>query len=207
MQGTQTDRNDEGPGHRPDPAPDAQAARLRHRTAAALFAAVPQIAEDMTARPDDPDEALADFVARLAESPIPEEAVTAASYGLAPRYAVWWAHGCLEAEAGALGPADLRLMALCADWAYRPDDDRRLRALDAAMTAPQATPGVWLGFAAGWSSGSMVPPEQAFIPVQPFMCGRAVNAAVLTALARVARPRRRAALSRCIAEAVALMQG
>ena len=58
------------------------------------------------------------------------------------------------------------------------------------MNACRRGPGVWLALAAGWSGGSMAPADLPVVEVPEFVLGRAVNAAVLTALARVPQDKR-----------------
>jgi hypothetical protein len=158
---------------------------LRFQTARELFESIPKIAEDMTARPG-PQDSLS-FIAALASSGTPEEALTFSAYVLMPRHAVWWGHECLRHADAKLGDEDRAMMELAAAWVGQPDEDHRYAALDAAMASEAKTPGVWIAFAAGWSSGSLSKRGQPAVPVPLFLAGRAVNAGVLSALARVGR--------------------
>ena len=153
-----------------------------------LFEAIPKIAEDMTARPDTQDSLT--FIEALARSGTPEEALTFSAYALMPRHAVWWGHECLRHADAKLGDEDRAMMELAAAWVGQPDEDHRYAALDAAMATEAKTPGVWIAFAAGWSSGSMSRRGQPAVPAPTFLAGRAVNAGVLSALARVGRDER-----------------
>ena len=166
---------------------------LRYPTAPELFAALPEIAEDIDARPAE-GERVTDFARRLLDSPTPEEAVTCAAQIFTRRVSVWWGHECLRHVAVVLDPGDLEMMERAAAWVARPEEELRAATLDAAMAAEPRTPGVWLALAAGWSGGSVAPPDSAPVPPPRFLTGRGVNAAVLTALARVPQPRRRSTL-------------
>ena len=67
--------------------------------------------------------------------------------------------------------------------------------LEQGMASPTKTPGVWIALAAGWSGGSMVGPDAMPVAPPPYLTARAVNAGVLSVLARVDRragPRRSA---------------
>lgn len=161
---------------------------LQFATARELFEACPQIAEDMTAQPDGRPALL--FLTALAETATPEEAVTFAAYALERRHAIWWGHECLRHAASALTEHDARMMELAAIWVGQPDEDTRYAALEAAQASPAKTPGVWLAFAAGWSAGSMAPRQAPAVPVPRFVASRALNAAVLSALARIERQTR-----------------
>jgi hypothetical protein len=178
------------------------AANMRSLYAAKLFEQVPQIAEDMQARPR--DETSPAFLKALLRGETPEEAVTFAAYALVPRYAVWWAHECLQAMSDHLTDEDRAMLGLCATWAADPDEPNRYAALDAGLGAEETGPGAWIAIAAGWSSGSMAPPDSLDVPVQPFMCARAVNGGVLSGLARVPLDQRRRKLAHFISMAEVL---
>lgn len=158
---------------------------LQFATARELFQAYPQIEEDMTAHPD--GRASIDFLAALAATPTPEEAVTFAAYALERRHAVWWGHECLRHAGSVLSEYDVAMMERAAAWVGQPDEATRYAALDAALASPAKTPGVWLALAAGWSGGSMAPRNAPAVPAPPHVCPRALNAAVLSALARIGR--------------------
>jgi hypothetical protein len=166
------------------------AANLRFDGAEELFEQIPEIAEDMGNAPKK-DEASLAFMRRLLEAGTPEEAITFAAYALVPRHAVWWGHECLNAQPDSLTEQDREMLALCAAWAADPNDDTRYGAMDAAENATTRGPGVWLAMGAGWSEGSMAGPDQPEVPPPLFLAGRAVNAAVLSFLARCPQDKRR----------------
>jgi hypothetical protein len=172
-------------------------ARLRFATARELFEAFPSALEDMGASPS--DRPSLDFLSDLTTSPTPEDAVTFCAYLLPRRAAVWWGHQCLSRLPDLLAPHDRELLEVVEGWVREPEEERRYAALDAGMSAPAKTPGAWIALAAGWSGGSMAPPGMAPVPPPPFLTARAVNAGVLSALARVALKQRAAVLSACVA--------
>jgi len=180
----------------------AAAANMRSPYAVKLFEKIPQIAEDMASRPV--NETSPAFLKALLRGETPEEAVTFAAYALTPRYAVWWAHECLQAISDHLTDEDRAMLGLCAAWAADPDEPNRYAAMDAGLAAPEPGPGAWVAMAAGWSSGSIAPPDQPEVPVQPFMCARAVNGGVLSGLARVPVDQRRRKLAHFISMAEVL---
>lgn len=148
-----------------------------------IFRAIPEIAEDMTARPN--GEASEAFLTALQNSPTPEEAITFCAYLLPSRQAVWWGHECLIHEQDRLTPRDQEMLALARDWVARLDEESRYAALDAAMDSPQKSPGVWIAMAAGCAAGSLAPPDQPNVAAAPHLTPRAINAGVLSVLARV----------------------
>ena len=122
---------------------------LRYRTAQELFAALPEIGEDMEARPRR-DESVMVFARGLLDGPAPEEAVTAAAQMFVRRVAVWWGHECLRHVGDRLDPADHAMMERAAAWVARPDEGARAAMLDAAMACETRSPGIWLALGAGW---------------------------------------------------------
>lgn len=166
--------------------------RLRFSTARELFDAFPVALEDMAARPS--DRASLEFLKDLAAGPTPEEAVTFAAYLLGVREAVWWGHQCLHMVPDKLGSDDIRMLALAEDWVRRPEEPQRAAALEGAMACQRKTPGVWIALAAGWSSGSMMGPDKIPVAPPPYLPPKAVNAGVLSGLARVDRGARASTL-------------
>lgn len=166
---------------------------LRYRTAPELFAALPELCEDMEARPEAGERVMI-FARRLLDSPAPEEAVTFAAQMFTRRVSVWWGHECLRHVVGRLDPADIEMMERVATWVANPDEDSRAALLDAAMARDIRSPGIWLALGAGWGGASLTPPDSPPVTPPRFLTGRGVNAAVLAALARVALPRRQATL-------------
>jgi len=173
---------------------DNRPGTLRFARAAQLFEAIPQVAEDMEAVPD-PGVGTLEFMSRLADSSTPEEAITFAAQALQRRHAVWWAHECLRHLADVLDPGDPEMLALAARWVAEPSEANRVAAQTAAMEAPAKTPGVWVALGAAWSGGSLAPPDLPPVPPAPHLTGRALNAAVLSALARVDQAHRAQALA------------
>lgn len=167
-----------------------------------LFDAFATIGDDILARPR--DETPLEFVALLARSPTPEEAVTFSAYLLPRRKAVWWAHECARSLVHLLTDQDRQMMALAEAWVREPEEEQRMRALDAGMACASKTPGVWIALAAGWSGGSMSGPGLPSVPPPAYLTPRAVNAGVLGALARVDNGHRAPTLKTFVDMAVGL---
>lgn len=170
---------------------------LRFALAADLLQALPELAAALSARPL-PAESAADFLARLATSPIPEEALTFAAQALTPRLAVWWGHECLLARPEVVTTEDRSLLALAARWVSAQDEASRNGALLRALQSPRG-PGAWVALGAGWAA-----PEVA-APVTGHMTGQAVATGVLLALARIPQEDRRRNLAQCVVMAQSLM--
>ena len=157
--------------------------RIRFPTAAEVFEAQPEVAEDMVARPN--GEGPVPFVRTLLDSETPEEAITFSAYLLAIREAVWMGHECLMHVRSTLGESDVEMLRLAEAWVRSPDEETRNAALEAGMRQSPKSPGSWIALAAGWSSGSMLPPDQQAVVPLGCLVPRAVNAGVLSALARL----------------------
>lgn len=172
-------RTDTTPPRTTEPAPG-----LRVQVASELFTALPPLGSLVVGRPLDGQHCL-DFLAQLLAGPTPEEGLTFMAFALLARHGVWWGHECLKAMPDLLTDQDRRMMGLITDWVADQGDDSRYAAMDAGMRAESHGPGVWLALAAGWSGGSMsgrgLPP----VAPPPGATGQALNAGIVSALARV----------------------
>lgn len=165
---------------------------LHFATAWGLFDSFPTLAGDMRSRPG--TESSLDFFVSLSRSTIPEEAITFGSHLLPRRKAVWWGHECLRSVAQVLSDHDLYMLKLAESWVREPEEEQRLRALAEGMACRTKTPGVWIALGAGWSGGSMVDADVPRIQPPAYLTPRAVNAGILSGLARVDNQHRAAAL-------------
>lgn len=152
---------------------------LRYETARDLFAARPCAARDMLTIPTgQPSLAFCRF---LLEGETPEEAVTFCAYLLPERVAVWWAHECLGHLGELLDDDDVQLLAAIADWVAAPGDASLRATLAGAAGNRPMTPAGRLAAAAATAGASANSTREAACAV-----ASCVNAAILTALARVA---------------------
>jgi hypothetical protein len=156
---------------------------LRFGTARELFEAFPTAEEDIVARPG--SETSLQFFAALVKSDTPEESITFGAYLLPRRKAVWWGHQCVGSLIHLLSDLDLRMLQLAENWVREPEEPQRVTALDEAMAVRSKTPGVWIALGAGWSGGSLAPPDVQKVPPPPYLTPRAINTGILGALARV----------------------
>lgn len=163
---------------------------LREQLGEDLVTALPDIADMIATQPKGGQRTL-DFLRVLMMGKTPEEAITLLTYALAPRHAVWWGHECLQVMPDLVTDNDRELMALAAAWVAEPDEDNRYAALEAGTAAHPRGPGAWLAIAVGWSSGSIAGRDMPAVPPAPHLLARALNACVLTALARVPQDKRR----------------
>jgi hypothetical protein len=162
--------------------------RLRFKTARDLFDAFPTAAEDMAASPS--DRPVLDFISGLLAGQTPEDGITFCAYLLGKREAVWWGRQCLNQIPNMLDADDHQMIALAENWVRYPEEDQRNAALEAGMGSRTKSPGVWIALAAGWSGGSMLDPDAAPVVPPPYLTAKAVNAGILSGLARVDRKAR-----------------
>lgn len=178
------------------PSPDKAIARERRpaifESAQAVFAAIPEIAEDMRARPQ--SETSLAFLDGLLESRTPEEAVTFCAYLLPPHGSVGWGYRCLAPQTWTLTEIDSSLLQLVELWLREPSEEARYDVLETASAIRPRSPAVWLGLGAGWSGGSISAPDLPPVPAPAFAAPRAVNASILSLLARAGTKDREGAL-------------
>lgn len=172
---------------------------LRAALVSDLFLVIPQMADDIRTAPT--SEPCLIFLNRLLHGPTPEEAVTFAAYALPPRHAIWWGHECLQSLPDLLTEQDREMLPACARWCGEPDETNRYAAMDLGLGAKKRGPGVWLAMATGWTGGSMTHPDQPAVPVPTYLIARALNAAVLSMLARVPLEIRRRTLAHFVSMA------
>lgn len=176
---------------------------LRFQLASELFEALPEMATSVRLKPPSGTHCL-DFRRQLLLGETPEEAATFMAFALAQRHGIWWGHECLQATPDLLTGQDREMLTLVAAWVGEPDEDHRYAALDTGAAADPRGPGAWLAMATGWSGGSMSAQGLPEVPVPGFLMGRALNAAVMTALARVTQEKRRRMLDHYISIAEVL---
>ncbi|ORE92834.1 hypothetical protein [Aurantimonas sp. 22II-16-19i] len=167
-----------------------------------VFTAIPEIAEDMGARPS--NETCPGFVDRLLASPTPEEAVTFFAYLLPPEAAVLWGHRCIAAKTSATTPAERPLADLIAVFVasgLAPDEREALRQEIRAVaeTSRPRSPVVWIALGLAWSTGSLSAPDLPPLTAPAYATPRAINAGVLGLLARADIAERAATLSGFVA--------
>jgi hypothetical protein len=172
---------DEGEKTRPPTQMSAQVSVLRYPTPHELYGAMPQLRNLTQLRPRE-DESSLEFLARLQASPTPEETVTFAAFAAVPRVAVWWGYECLRNLRADFTPHDRELLDHIAQWSSSGDTHLRYEIMKVALFAERRTAAVMLGLAVGWSGAQIAPNDPS--PVPPHRTPRAVNAAVLSALAQ-----------------------
>ena len=106
------------------------------------------------------------------------------AYALPKREATWWACLCAR-EALPPQPDDPAVGALKAAeaWVYKPSDENRRAALEKGQQIGTGAPVGWAALAAGWSGGSIGPPDGPAIEPGDNLTPAAVSVAIIEAAA------------------------
>jgi hypothetical protein len=151
--------------------------RIRFVSARNVFEAFPELGRVLAQSADDSTPRV--YAHAALSGPRPTDAIIFLAYLLPRREAVWWAIQCVRAMLGS--SADDAALSAADAWVRAPEDDSRRAALAAFDARNQRTATTWLAFAAGWSGGSVTPPDQDPMPAPPAACAQGVHTAVILA--------------------------
>jgi len=158
-------------------------ALLRFPTVRDLYDAFPTAADDV-GTPASDEESLA-FLRSLMANAAWDPAVSFCAYVLPRREAVSWGCQSLRRIQPQLAPAEISALAAAERWVREPEEQFRREALKVGMLGDVRMPAVWTALAAGWSGGSMMPPEYPAMPAAPHQTARAVRAGLLIAMTQL----------------------
>jgi hypothetical protein len=130
-----------------------------------------------------PEQSPGEFSEALIAAGEDREAVNFLAFALPRREGTWWA--CLAARS-TLGenneePSDPATLQAAEAWVYKPNDENRRAALKLGMVSSGETPASLAALAAGWSGGSMGPPDADSVPPAKDASPRAIAGAVIVA--------------------------
>lgn len=168
-------------GEKTQPPTQQPVSILRYPTPHELYTWMPQLLDLTQLRPGEA-ETNAEFLSRLSQSPTPEEAVTFTSFAVLPRMSVWWGYESLRSLRSDFSQDDRDMLERIAQWSTNGDTALRYEIMKAALFAERRTATMVLGLAAGWSGSQIAPNDPT--PVPPYRTPKAVNAAILSALAQ-----------------------
>jgi hypothetical protein len=178
---------------------------IRFVTAQDLFDAFPTAQQDVDAPPSNARSL--EYLRSLAESEEPNKAVAFCAYLLPRREAVGWGCRCVKNLLPKL-PADEEPALQAAEaWVRQPEEEQRLAALELGMRSSARSPTTWLTLAAGWSGGNVLLGIEATSMAPPQQTARAVRAAVLTTISRLAPAERDKGLRACIEDGAQIAAG
>lgn len=178
-------------------------ALLRFPTVRALYDAFPTAPGDVgiPASGEPCVTFLGSLIAREAWTP----AIAFCAYLLPRREAVWWGCQSLRSMQPQLTQAELAALDVAEAWVHEPDETFRRAALDLHARGDAGLPAIWMALAAGWSGGSIVPPEYPGVRTPPEQTARAVRSGLLMAMCRIPAEDVGRAVTPCIENAIALV--
>jgi len=179
--------------------------RIRFTKAKQVFEAYPELSETVSEPLGDlaPEE----YALELQESAEPLQAIEYFAHVLPKRESVWWGMKCVAGLEGATNDKDQQVLELSETWVREGDEDARSAVHAAAESARADSAAVWIGFAAGWSGGSLSPNEDHRVDMPDDLTAKAVNAAVLIALGKLAPAERQEAVKSCLSAGLSFAGG
>jgi hypothetical protein len=178
-------------------------ALLRFPTVRDLYAAFPTAQGDVgIPASDEPCVALLrSLMTQEAWAP----AIAFCAYLLPRREAVWWGCQSLRSMRPQLSRAEIAALDAAEAWVHEPDETHRRAALDLHTRGDAGLPAIWMALAAGWSGGSIVPPEYPNVRAPPEQTARAVRSGLLIALCGIPAEDIGKAVTPCIENGIALV--
>ena len=126
------------------------------------------------------------FVDALVEAELYLEAIKVLARALPKLHAVEWACVCIRQQLSEqAAESEAACLAAAEQWVGNPGEDKRLAAMAAAAATEYDTASAWAAMAAGWTGGSMGPPDVPPIPPPAHLTALAVAGAIGLASARV----------------------
>ena len=110
-----------------------------------------------------------------------ESAISLCCYLLSRRDAIDWACRSTRRMIQKFDDADDKALRFVEAWIAEPEEGNRRKALAIGNTNDTASSVTWLALAAGWSGGSVVPPEFGHVPASPERTARATRVALFIA--------------------------
>jgi len=179
--------------------------RIRFTKAKQVFEAYPELSE--TVSEPTGDLAPEDYALELQQGEEPLKAIEYFAHVLPKRESVWWGMKCVAGLDGAKNDNDRQVLELSETWVREGDEDARAAVHAAAEAAKADSAAVWIGFAAGWSGGSLSPNAEHRVDMPDDLTAKAVNAAVLIALGSLAPAERQEAVKSCLAAGLSFAGG
>jgi hypothetical protein len=160
-----------------------------------------------TARDDvgeaDPGMGSLEFLQQLVEKRKWEPAISFCAYLLPKTEAVAWGCRSLRRMTNQFNADEERALAYAEEWAAEPEEWRRTRALTLGNRINQRASATWLALAAGWSGGSVMPPECEHREATPEQTAGAVRLALFAGLAYLARDATDETMTSCLEDGIA----
>jgi len=173
----------------------------RFTTVQDLFEVYSRAADDVGEA--DPGMGSLEFLQQLVEKRKWEPAISFCAYLLPKTEAVAWGCRSLRRMTNQFNVDVERALVYCDECAAEPEEWRRTRALTLGNRINQRAAAAWLALAAGWSGGSVMPPEYDHREATPEQTARAVRLALFIGLAYLARDATDGIMKSCLEDGIA----
>jgi len=179
--------------------------RIRFTKAKQVFEAYPGLSDSVS----EPtvDMAPEDYALQLQDGDEPLKAIEYFAHVLPKRESVWWGMKCVDGLDDAKNERDREVLALSETWVREGDEDARAAVHAAAEASKADSAAVWIGFAVGWSGGSLSPNPDHRVDMPDDLTAKAVNAAILIAMGSLSAPEREEALKSCLSAGLSFASG
>jgi hypothetical protein len=156
-----------------------QALDPRSQTPSDVLQSLARLSDDARARLQ-PDINVRTYLDNLCSEGLYVDVVDVLTQLLPKSYAVAWGYECLLdlARQAEPDPSEQAALSVTRRWLSDPSEDNRRDAVVLADRLGMKGAGAWLAAAAGWTSGSMLPPGQPEVPVAAALTGDAVGTAL-----------------------------
>jgi hypothetical protein len=178
--------------------------RVRFTTARSVFEAFPELASKSKVAPT--DEPAIVFLKNLSAAQRFEDAVAFCAHLLPRREAVWWGCGCLRSFRHDIPQLQVAGLVAAETWVQQPNDENRLRALQAGTRSDNSDSCTWLALGAGWAGGMLSTVPNPAVPVPHYLTARAIRIAILLGARHIPAAERTERTSACIAEGIKLAE-
>ena len=179
--------------------------QVRFSTVQDLFEAFPTAAKDV-GKADAGMRSL-DFLRSLIERRDWQRAISFCAYLLPRRVAVAWGCRSLRRMVDRFDADEDRAIGYAEAWVEDPGETTRGKALAIGNVNDHKAAATWLALAAGWSGGSIVPPEFDPVETKPEKTARAVRVALVVGLSRLTGDVRDRIMTECLEDGIHFARG
>jgi hypothetical protein len=179
--------------------------QVRFNAVQDLFEAFPTAAKDVGNA--DAGMRSLDFLRSLIEQRDWPHAISFCAYLLPKRVAVAWGCRWVRRMMGQFDAKEERAIDYAEAWVQEPDETTRGKALAIGNVNDPNSATTWLALAAGWSGGSVYPPEFEPVEAKPEKTARAVRVALFVGLSRLSRDARDRIMTACIEDGIQFARG
>ena len=148
-----------------------------------------------------------DFLRGLIERRDWPHAISFCAYLLPRRVAVAWGCRWVRRMVEQFDANEERAISYAEAWVEEPGEATRGKALAIGNINDHNSPTTWLALAAGWSGGSVVPPEFDPIEAKPEKTARAVRVALFVALSRLTGDNKDRIMTACLEDGIQFARG